>query len=197
MPILGVVASGISGNLDSSAYFPIATTTLATTTSTVTFSSIPQTYKHLQLRMWAKSDRANSSGNTVFAYANGDNAPTSPTNYWTHGITSDGSGSPYAGSLGNTAGTGYGFYVGTAQGASPSSIGSVAIADFLDYSNTSKYKTMRTISGEDSNSNNTNGTISMRSTLWSSTSAITSLQLICLSYNFTQYTTFTLYGITG
>ena len=196
MPILGVVASSISGNLDPSAYYPIATTTLTTTTSTVTFSSIPQTYTHLQLRMWAKSDRANSSGNTVFAYANGDNAPTTPTNYWTHALTGDGT-SATSGSLSNTAGANYGFYVGTAQGASPASIGSVAIVDFLDYTNTSKYKTMRTISGEDSNSNNTNGTVSMRSTLWSSTSAITSLQLTCLSYNFVQYSSFTLYGIKG
>jgi hypothetical protein len=183
-------------SVDPSAYFPIATTTLTTTTSTVTFSSIPQTYKHLQLRMWAKSDRANSAGNTIFAYANGDNAPTSPTNYWTHGLTGDGS-STTSGSLGNTAGTGYGFYVGTAQGATPASYGSVAIVDFLDYSNTNKYKTMRAFSGEESNQNNASSTLSLRSTLWSNTAAITSLQLTCLSYNFVQYSTFTLYGIKG
>ena len=193
-PMLGIMASSISGSISSPSYESIATTTLTTTTSTVTFSSIPQTYKHLQLRMWAKSDRANSAGNTVFGYANGDDAPSYPTNYWTHGLTGDGS-SATSGSLGNTAGLNYGFYVGTAQGASSASIGSVAIVDFLDYSNTSKYKTMRSLSGEDSNS--VNGTISLRSSLWSNTAAITSLQLICLSYNFTQYSKFALYGIKG
>lgn len=194
-PILGVFASSIQNSIaNATSYESIATTTLTTTTSTVTFSSIPQTYQHLQLRMWAKSDRANSSGNTVFAYANGDDAPTTPTNYWTHGLTGDGS-SATSGSLGNTAGANYGFYVGTALGATPTSIGSVAIIDFLDYSNTSKYKTMRSLSGEDSNS--VNGTISLRSSLWSNTAAITSLQLICLSYNFTQYSKFALYGIRG
>ena len=49
MPLMGIIDSAKTGNLDTSAYFPIATTTLTTTTASVTFSSIPTTYTHFYL----------------------------------------------------------------------------------------------------------------------------------------------------
>ena len=181
------------------AYNPPVFESIATVTvgaggaSSVTFSSIPSTYQHLQIRMFAKSDRANSTGNTVFAYANGDEAPSATTNYYTHYLSGDGS-SVSSGALSN-ANPSYGMYFGTAIGANATNMGSAYVVDILDYANTNKYKTMRSLGGEDNNS--TGGAISLRSSLWSNTAAITSLKLVCLSYNFAQYSHFALYGIKG
>ena len=51
-PILGIMASAISGNLwaPGKDYDSIATTTLGSSTASVTFSSIPSTYRYLQIR---------------------------------------------------------------------------------------------------------------------------------------------------
>ena len=163
---------------------------LNATTASVTFSNIPQTYSHLQIRMTARSDRANTGANTVFAYANGDEAPSNPTNYYTHYLSGDGA-SVTAGAL-SSANPGYGFYFGYAIGANATNNISPNVIDILDYANTNKYKTMRSLVGTD---NNGSGAIALASTVWSNTAAITSLKLVCLSYNFTQYSSFALYGI--
>ena len=52
MPILGIMASQISGHLSNPSYESIATYTVgAGGSSTMVFSSIPQTYKHLEFTM--------------------------------------------------------------------------------------------------------------------------------------------------
>jgi hypothetical protein len=54
-PILGILASGMSGNLwaPGKDFDSIATTTVgAGGASTITFSSIPSTYRHLQIRLF-------------------------------------------------------------------------------------------------------------------------------------------------
>ena len=68
-PILGIMASGISGNLVTNSYESIATGTVSTPTATIAFSSIPATYKHLQVRYIAKSGRAqNLAGQMVMRF---------------------------------------------------------------------------------------------------------------------------------
>ena len=54
MPILGVIASGISGNLYgiTGSYESIATVALTSNTATITFSSIPQTRRCPLVRNW-------------------------------------------------------------------------------------------------------------------------------------------------
>jgi hypothetical protein len=52
MPILGILASAITGNLVTSSYESIATFNITTSTPSVTFSSIPQTFTHLQIRAY-------------------------------------------------------------------------------------------------------------------------------------------------
>jgi len=56
-PILGILASQNYPRING-AYESIATTTVSTSVSSITFSSIPATYTHLQLRWIARSDRA-------------------------------------------------------------------------------------------------------------------------------------------
>jgi hypothetical protein len=181
MPNLGIIASSISGNLwaPGKDYDSIATVTLGTSTASITFSSIPQTYRHLQIRMLSTSGNTPSSGSTL--RYNGD---TTVGNYYAHNIQGDGataaayataSNSYFPAVLGNAATT------GPAGG----------ILDILDYTNTNKYKTSRYISSYDQNGS---GYVVFGSNLWSSTAAITSIVLTG-NANFAQYTQAALYGV--
>jgi hypothetical protein len=68
--------------------------------------------------------------------------------------------------------------------------------DILDYANTNKYKTVRTLSGYDLN-NATYGALRSYSGLWMNTNAITSIKFYADGVNLAQYSQFALYGIKG
>ena len=70
------------------------------------------------------------------------------------------------------------------------------LIDIQDYASTTKYKTVRSFSGMDGNAADTQYVVTLRSNLWLSTSAITSITLIPATA-FTTSTTFALYGIKG
>jgi hypothetical protein len=85
MPILGIMASQISGHLwaPEGAYDSLATVTLSANTSSITFAGIPAGYKHLQLRAtWA-----NSTGADTWMRINGDTG----SNYAAHYLNGNGS----------------------------------------------------------------------------------------------------------
>jgi hypothetical protein len=67
-----------------------------------------------------------------------------------------------------------------------------AVIDVLDYQNTNKYKTTRTLCGFDANGS---GFAWFQSNLWSSTAAITSITLKPFSGDFITYSSFALYGV--
>ncbi len=68
-----------------------------------------------------------------------------------------------------------------------------AIMDVLDYSNSSKNKTFRTLSGADLNGS---GQIILASTLWINTSAINTLTFTTSDgFNFAEYSQISLYGV--
>lgn len=193
-PILGILASGISGNLwaPSKDYDSIATTTLATSTATITFSSIPSTYKHLQLRVLAKGAFVSNDRAAFKLQFNGDTA----SNYNTHNLMGDGA-SVSAGSSGSQT-----YMFGNPNSEFPSSSASVnasmfgvAVIDFLDYTDTNKFTTGRFLSGWDNNS--TLGRVIFQSGLWRSTSAVTSISITSDLGNWAQYSQFALYGIKG
>jgi hypothetical protein len=183
-PILGIYASQISGHLfaPSGAYDSIATTTVgAGGAATVTFSSIPSTYTHLQIRCMM-SDTGTGSA-SMSAQFNGDTG----ANYATHILLGNGSAASAAAITSDTKTfCGY-FYQGT------STFGATVV-DVLDYANTSKYKTLRSLSGGDANGN---GQIRLFSGLWMNTGAVSSITLASNVGNFIQYSSFALYGIRG
>jgi hypothetical protein len=187
---LGVVASGISGNLDPSAYFPIATTTLATSASSITFSSIPATYTHLQLRGISRINTAATGASYNLLSFNGD---TTAGNYYMHTLAGNGAVAVAEGYPGQS---GEGFYQGeSTRNSLTSGIFAANVHEILDYANTSKYKTIRTLNGWDANGS---GELYFSSGLWMSTSAITSITINPVATKvFTQYSSFTLYGIKG
>lgn len=178
---LGVVPS-------TSSYESIASASGTGSSATITFSSIPSTYQHLQIRGIARNTNASNRADLGIRL-NGDTG----SNYAQHNLYGNGS-SASAGS--NTGGTSA--FVGwtTAANATADIMGA-AIIDILDYNSTTKNKTIRAFVGEDLNSATTDATVWLASGLWLNTNAITSLSLYAAFGNFNTQTTFALYGIKG
>jgi hypothetical protein len=187
-PILGIWASQNYPRITNS-YESIATTTVGSGgASTITFSSIPSTYKHLQLRLIARNSRAVTSDST-YMYYNGDN---SSNLYSLHYLYAD--GTTGAGGLSNRNEM-YILYI-TSANAVANHFGA-AIIDILDYADTNKYKTMRQIGGDIYNSSGL-GEFGMSSGLWRNTTAINSITFFGGgSIVFSEYTQIALYGIKG
>jgi len=188
-PMLGIMASSISGSKAvTSSYESIATTTVGSGgTSTITFSSIPATFKHLQIRILARSNYAVQLQDYLKLRYNSD----SGANYAVHNLLGDGTS---ATSFDSTSTTSNWIQRISAAGATASAFGG-AVVDILDYANTNKYKTMRNLGGVD---NNGSGRIYLTSGLWQSTSAITSITITPGDgTSFDQYSSFALYGIKG
>lgn len=178
-PILGIMASSMQGVVG--AYESIATTTVgAGSSSTITFSSISGTYQHLQLRFIAA---ASTTLPTMYLRLNSD----SGANYVRHRLQGNGTSASSSVNTGETA-----TYMFGSAGISASPIFRASVLDILDYSNTNKYKTLRALDGGDSNGS---GVMEILSNLWMNTAAITSITLTLDSGNFTQYSSFALYGI--
>ena len=155
--------------------------------SSVTFSNIPQTYAHLQIRWIARSSVTGGNAADVTMRFNGDTA----SNYAGHQINGDGA-TASASTLGGTPPVSYLYpsYI-TSNSATANSYGT-AIVDILDYTSISKYKTMKSLNGHD---NNGNGFILFRSGLWMSTSALSSIILEVGAYSFMANSSFALYGV--
>ena len=165
-------------------YESIATTTLSTSASSITFSSIPSTYTHLQIRALI---RLTTGIDSLCGQFNSDTA----TNYSYHRLAGNGSSANSSNGINISS-----FYLATDSGfpAAANTFG-VLILDILDYANTNKYKTTRSLGGFDANGS---GGIELDSGLWRSTSAINTIKLFSYSgYSFTQYSSFALYGIRG
>ena len=171
------------GSMDS-----LGSVAVTSATSAITFTNIPQNYTNLEIRIVGKSTRANSSGSTVFTTVNSD---TTATNYrGQYVVATHGSSTVTSGPLAQDAG--YYLYTGLAQGANATNQVTANITTIFDYANTNKYKTSRTILGED---NNTTGYSGVYQCLWMNTAAITSLSFIILSYTWAIGSKISLYGI--
>ena len=150
----------------------------------VTFSSIPTTWKHLQIRALMRTDRAAETQDQLRIQINSDTS----ANYSDHSLNGDGA------SATASATTGEVFMIlgrPTGAGAAASTFG-VVVLDILDYKDTNKYKTFRSLTGLDLNGS---GRISLMSGNWRSTSAISSIKLDSIGTNWAQYSSFALYGI--
>jgi hypothetical protein len=187
---------GISLLVGNAAYDPAATFLIQRATgtgssSTISFTSIPSTYKHLQIRGTIKYDGAGATGAGIDLRFNSDSTAV----YAAHYMYGDGSTVSAAGvANSNEIFSGY-FGV---QATATNVVGTIII-DIHDYANTSKFKTTRTFGGSDYNYTGSNpGYLGLNSGLWRSTSAISSLQLSSGgSGNFTTQSTFALYGMVG
>jgi len=171
-------------------YESIATTTLGSANSTITFSSIPSTFKHLQIRAITKESGTGTGGPNMAMYFNSD---STYTNYNAHYLNATGSGSPSSGSV---QASGYNAYFGNTvtSNASYANIYGAVVVDILDYASTAKNKTIRSLNGHDQNGS---GEITFNSAVWLSTSAINAITLSIVGSSFAPNNTFALYGIKG
>ena len=191
---IGIYASQISGHLfaPSGAYDSIATATVGSGgTGTITFSSIPATYTHLQIRLIGRTNRSTAAIDALNMRFNSDTGSNYVTNHYIQGNGS----AVYAGA--NTSGTLMTIYRLTADGAPTltSSFGT-SVIDILDYANTNKYKTLRALGGQDMNT--VSGEVFIVSAAWMSTSAVTSITITPNTGTlFNEYSQFALYGIKG
>lgn len=187
-PILGIYASQNYPRI-TTAYESISTVTVGGGgSSTITFSSIPSTYTHLQIRGIWKNNTAATDVAYVELTVNGSSSGYSYHNVRGDGATSTAGG---AGSLDRT----YQPLSLPSNNASYANMFGTGIIDILDYANSNKYKTIRTLFGFDGNGS---GRAGLGSGSWQSTSAITSIELKDQNAgNFVQYSSFALYGIKG
>jgi hypothetical protein len=192
MPILGIMASQISGKLwaPAGAYDALATVTVPSGgAASVTFSGIPTGYKHLQVRYIVQTNRGTYG---ISEYALNFNGDTS-SNYSYHELQGDGSGASGLGFANQTAIRGDGT-IGTTTGGTFGA----GVLDILDYANTNKYKTTRMLEGVDINGTiaGYGGRLALISGNWRNTNAITSMTFIPYTGTlFSQYSQFALYGI--
>ncbi len=170
------------------AYESIATTTVgAGGTSTITFSSIPSTYKHLQIRGVGRLTTASSGASNIGVRLNSDTG----TNYSYH-ILSGRDGTTGSGG----AGSSNQMYLPDMiiRDGSTANVYSGFVIDILEYANTNTNKTIRGLSGWDANGT---GKIALTSGSWRNTAAVTSITLVPESDLYKQYSSFALYGIKG
>jgi hypothetical protein len=156
--------------------------------STITFSSIPSTYKHLQIRIFGLASGGGASD--TYMQFNADTGPSN-TNYAWKRLRGIGSGVT-VGSSGLTNK----ILVGWSVGTSPA-IGGASIIDISDYSSTAKNKTVRSFYGYDTNATVGNET-TLGSGVWANTSAINSIRIFTeTGETFASGMSVALYGIKG
>jgi hypothetical protein len=150
-------------------YTALATVTLTSTASSVTFSNIPATYRDLILTV----NGAVSSGQNLLFYFNND---TTAANYFR--VTMDGDGSTTASGSANNA-----------QSTTMYSTPTVLTFQVMDYSATDKHKTSLNRIGA---AGSLAGAVAAR---WANTAAVTSVRLQTQSGTFNSGNTFNLFGV--
>lgn len=179
--MIGAITAGYLGRGGAIAgdYESLQTVTLASSQSSIDFTSIPSGYSHLQLRI---SSLQNTAAD-IYIRLNND----ATSNYFWHFLAGSGS----AASASNPVTPQPQGYLGYTSGNSsnPSS----HVVDILDYTSTVKNKTIRNLFGND---NNGSGYVMLTSSLWFKTpEAVNRITLLNQSGNFQQYSSFALYGV--
>jgi hypothetical protein len=156
-------------------YVPMATVTLGTAASSVTFSSIPATYRDLVLVV----NGANAAGANFGVYCrfNGDTGNNNPAVHMIGAVSAISSG------IINELG-------GAFVGWTSSGVSCQVRVQFMDYSATDKHKTLL------SRADNPTSRTSAHAARWTNTGAITSINIFNeASANWASGSTFNLYGI--
>lgn len=157
-------------------YEPIATSTLGSAQSSVTFSSIPQTYTDLIL---IESFQFASTGSQSLIKFGDSSSLYSVTTLRGDGSSANSArftnDSQIANTPGNTNGT--------------ANVQVTGIRHIMNYSNTTTYKTVLQRFGD------TSSQVFAVVGLWRNTAAINTLNIISLTGNFNSGSSFTLYGI--
>ena len=179
MQILAAPFSGaIAGDYESIATVSVGVGGQAT----IEFSGIASTYKHLQIRGLVKG----ATGTQLQVRLNSDTT----ANFSSHNLAGDGASAASTGSANVT------FFRQFPYSGLPTASNTfgVLVMDILDYADTNKRKTVRTLYGQDSNGS---GEVGLSSGAWFGTAAVSTVTFFLPSGSFPQYSTLALYGIKG
>lgn len=170
-------------------YESIATVSVGSGGATdVTFSDIPGTYQHLQLRAIVReTNRSDTNSDLALQF----NANSTAADYVIHWLIGNGTS---ASAGGETSRGNVGSYRAMTADNATASVFGAAIIDILDYASSSKNKVVRSFQGHDRNGAGIGG---MTSGLWLSTNAITSIKVFS-HYSpgkLAQYSHLALYGL--
>ena len=174
-----------------SSFESIASVTVTSNTYSVDFTSIPQTYKHLQIRGIARTSQTGQAGGAglVMLFNN-----SGGSNHANHAIGGDGTN---ASTRSDTSNNYIPIRTGAVNAATTSGTYGASIVDIIDYASTTKNKTVRVFSGNEYNAAPLDILVSLGSGLLISTAAITSISITNVSFDLVSGTTFALYGIKG
>jgi hypothetical protein len=161
-------------------YDSIATVNGNGSTGTITFSSIPSTYTHLEVRA---SFLASAVNEDLIVRFNSDTA----SNYSVHEIRGNGTSATAGGYASTNA-------MNASANAGNTTYPSSFVLSVYEYKNTNINKTIRVLSGQDRNGD---GSISLFSGNWRNTAAINSITLLTPSGVINTNSKFALYGIKG
>lgn len=182
------VASAASNSITPasvSGYYSIATATVTSGGApSITFSSIPSSYTHLEIRWTARNDRPTERADDIAIWFNGDEVGT---NYWNQRFYANGS------TLTGDNFQGYGCIVGwcASAGSTANAFGQ-GIITIPDYKSTTKKKTTTGFSSVESNSD---GALTNMGAVWNNTNAINQIKIYGINGSFIQHSVFHLYGI--
>lgn len=172
----------------------IATAVGTGSSNTITFSAIPSTYQHLQIRYIGKSTGTGAANYTYSVRFNGDTG----SNYARHALAGDGGGTASTGAATQTSiSTSYINIPNTATVIND--MHGAGVLDIHDYTSTSKNKILSGLIGTDLNRTTAPiGYVIAFSGVWYATpAAITSIDIILATGNWTTTSSFCLYGIKG
>jgi hypothetical protein len=179
------------GTTATSSFDSLGSVIVSSATSTVTFSNIPQTYTHLQVRGLSRCSRAATFSNIIQFQFNND--ATDANYYNSHRLNADGA-TASAIAIADVGAAGIWGGLSYSDSALANSFGAF-ITDILDYTNTNKYKNTRSLQGVDDN-NGSYPEVRMVSGLWKNASAINRITLVDnTGTNFQPYSSYVLYGI--
>jgi hypothetical protein len=165
-------------------YESIATVLVTGSESSISFTSIPSTYQHLQIRAINQTGQVNYNLGLTF---NGDTG----SNWSYHQMLGYYDGGAGTAASASTSISNPNIFI---TGSSGQSSFAPAIVDILDYTNTNKYTTVRAISAQ---VNSTNGYATFRSAAWMNTNAVTSITIGNSGQTIAAGSHFALYGIKG
>lgn len=180
---LGLLSQG--GGANPLTYELISTSFGTGASGVITFSSIPATYKHLQLRVTMRTDNA-APTNTASITFNSDTA----ANYSSHKFGSV-NGANVSSGLASQSNMALFTFPANSQTAGSYS---ASVLEILDYANTNKFKTVRLLTGY---TTGTPSEVALSSGAWRSTSAVTSLTITAATGSYMTPSRFSLYGIRG
>jgi hypothetical protein len=198
MPIIGIIASSVTGNLAAPTSFQsISSVTVGSGGSaSIEFTSIPATFTHLQIRGILQTNRSSYIVDLTKVQFNSDTG----ANYSGHNFYGGYNTTPNVNADGSANASSMEFH-GLNSGVGANVFTGV-VMDILDYANTNKYKTVANFQGFDVNgtvgTGSLGGTIALSGGNWRSTNAITSVKISMIDGTaFNQYSSLALYGIKG